>query len=983
MTEATIPPQLDPEQQRAADLVKGTIKLMGGAGAGKTTALVERAARLVDQGAEPEGILFFVQDRRQAIDLRDRLVRRLRRSLAGPSVFTFHAFAWSLLTRGFRLEGPDGVESDFGYRLAGLGGEPVLLPAFDQRAFVADLLSHEDPANWPVNGSMLGSTAFAGQVRDFMLRAQERLLTPENLRALAAKRGRHDWDELATFYGRYIEALEDPKAFQDGRPRVDFAGVLIHARRLIGEHPIVGEDLKKMYPHLLVDDFEEANRAEEALLEALLPSDLEERSAVVAGDPGGTVFGFRGADSTCLVGLDAEEVGLTHAYRTSTEPEILLYSHITEEARGVVSELRSAWSEGTSWGDMAVIVRDYRNLLGPLRRELGRAGVPVHVDGEALQLASDPVVRPVIDLFSIACRTTGYEQLWPGLLTSDLGGLGAHEMTQVRRAARLADLGVADLCKSLSSLEELPEPLRAKLENVCKLLASAARWAEELSPDECFWQLWRNSKWFAELVKLEDSRRLDSLTTLADALARFTDRRGRGARMREFIDTLVSAEFAPESVRLNRSVDAVTITTAHGAKGREFAFAVVAGCVERMWPDPARRWLLLDGDLLDAPKDYGERRKAALAEEHKLFKLAISRAPRVLLTGQRAGGSERTAVEPSRFLSLVTEDLPTENASVRELVLTPREAELAWRMTLSDTAAPVAKRLGALWGVSRLPDVDPGRWWWARSWTQNDIPIVGDHKNTSYSRFSDYENCPLQYLMGQVLGLDPDTSYQMNYGRLVHGIYEDLEQGRIPPEIDAAMDEAMRRWRDEEYPAGAVANYLKRNLREIVARFIDTELTNGHQMIATEEGFRFEINGWIVRGKIDRIDRVGRDGLRLVDYKTGGYKRDSEAQEDLQLWTYVLASYRDDHLKTLGVPKQAELLFPNYGKRSIARGVCVVRDAEDGTSFEQQVRERIGVVLQGIEDEEFRPSPKADCRFCKFKPICPMWPEGQELEVRA
>jgi superfamily I DNA/RNA helicase/RecB family exonuclease len=980
MTEA--PPPLDAEQKRAADLAVGTIKLVGGPAAGKTTALVERAARLVDHGTEPEGVLFFVQDRRQAIGLRDRFVRRLGRSLAGPSVFTFHAFAWSLLTRGFRLEGPDGVESDFGYRLAGLGGEPVLLPAFDQRALVADLLSHQDTADWPVNGSMLGSTAFAGQVRDFMLRAQERLLTPDDLYALAAERGRQDWAELASFYGRYIAALEDPEAFEDGRPRVDFASVLIHARRLIGEHPIVGEDLKKMFPHLLVDDFEEANRAEKALLEALLPSDHEGRSAVVAGDPDGTVFGFRGADMTCLVELEAEEVRLTHSYRTSAEPEVLLYSHITEEARGVVSELRSAWSLGTSWGDMAVIVRDYRNLLAPLRRELGRAGVPLHVDGEALQLASDPVVRPVIDLFSIACRTAGFEELWPGLLTSDLGGLGAHEMTQVRRAARLADLGVADVCKSLSSLE-LPESLRAKLENVCKLVADAGRWAEELSPDECFWQLWRNSEWFAELVGLEDSRRLDSLTTLADALARFTDRRGRGARMREFIDTLVSAEFAPESLRLNRSEDAVTLTTAHGAKGREFEFAVVAGCVEGMWPDPARRGLLLDGDLLDAPKDHGKRRKAALAEEHKLFKLAISRAPRLLLTGQRAGGSERTAVEPSRFLSLVRSELPPQNATASEIVLTPREAELAWRKTLADTDAPAAKRFGALWGVSRLADADPGGWWWARSWTDNDIPIVGDYKKTSYSRFSNYENCPLQYLLGQVLGLDPETSYQMNYGRLVHGLYEDLEQGRIPADIAAAMDEAMRRWRDEEYPAGAVANYLKRNLREILGRFIDTELTNGHQMIATEQGFRFEINGWIVRGKVDRIDRVGRDGLRLVDYKTGGYKRDAEAQEDLQLWTYVLASYLDEHLKTLGVPKQAELVFPNYGKGSIARGVCVVRDAEDGTSFEQQVKDRLGAVLQGIEAEEFRPSPKADCRYCKFKPICPMWPEGQELEVRA
>ncbi|HVF53946.1 MAG TPA: ATP-dependent DNA helicase, partial [Actinomycetota bacterium] len=965
----------------AVDFGYGTTKLLGPAGSGKTTALVERAASLVTAGTEPEMILFLVQDRRSTEDLRNRFVRRLGRSIAGPAVLTFHGFAWSLLTKSLLAETPDGREGDFGYQFVGLGQEPVLLTAFDQRALVRDLLADEDPKNWPVNGHMLGSNAFAGEIRDFMLRAQERLLDRVDLERVAVDRGRPDWKEVAGFLGRYLATLQDPASFDDGRPRVDFAGVLVEARRLLSEQPSLRTDLKDIYPHILVDDFEEANRAEASLLETLLPEQGEPRSVVIAADPEGSVFGFRGADPSCLDRFEFPVIEVAETYRRTSPPEVQLYSHLTEEARGIVGIVRSAWAGGTPWGDMAIIMRDYRNLLTPLRRELARAGVPVRIEGEALQLNDDPVVRPVLDLFSIACGVPGHEELWPGLLLSELGGLSTNEMTEVRRAARLARLGVAEVCGNLDGLE-LPGPVRVKLAALCDLLSRACEWAENKSPDECFWELWNNSSWFAELVAAEDSTRLDPLTTLADALARFTERRGREARMRDFIDTLTSAEFTPESHRINRSQDAVTITTAHGAKGREFELAIVAGCIEGMWPDPSRRGLLLDADVLDAPRSHGDRRRDALAEEYRLFKLATSRARRLVLTGERAGGSERTAVEPSRFLSLVVDELPTDNAEVVPLVLTAREAETAWRGVLQSSEADAADRLAALWGLATLPGIDPSRWWWAARWTENTTPVVGEYKKTSYSRFSDYENCPLEYLMGQVLGLDPETSYQMNYGRLVHGLFEDLEKGLIPADVDAAYDEAMNRWRDEEYPAGAISNFLKRDLREMIERFVTLELSNGHTSAATEYGFEFDVEGWRVRGKIDRIDTVGSNGLRLVDYKTGGYKRDPEAQEDLQLWTYILACYRDEELRKLGEPKQAELVYPHYGKGKLYRATCVVKAPDEERTFEQAVEERIATVLKGIESETFAPSPHADCKWCKFKPVCPMWPEGQELQVR-
>ena len=974
-------------QQRAVTFAGRRLRVVGGPATGKTTTLIERAVSLVEhRGASPESILVFVGDRRQALRLRDSLVRRLGRSMVRPSVHTFHGFAWWLLTRAFTVETPSGLESELGYSLAGFDKEPVLLTAFDQRARVGALLRTENPDDWPVNGNLLTSHAFAGEVRDFLLRVKERLLTSRDVERLAHERGRRDWLELAGFYDKYTGFLESGESFDDGRPRLDFAMVLESARRLIGEHPAVGEDLKHVYPHVLVDDFEEANRAEAALLQALLPDDDEpDRSTVVFGDPEGTVFTFRGADPDCLAGLPVDDtVELTTPHRSSAGAQVNLFSHFTEEARAAVAALRQHQGDGLRWGEMGIILRDYHSLLAPLRRELHRASVPYRVEGEALGLADDPVVKPVLDLFSIACGRADSENLWPGVLSSDIGGLSSTELIQLRRAARLSGTPVHEICGRSRLPEELPVPVARKVEALCELVSRAREWAERLRPDECFWKLWQGAEPWGDMVAAGDDRRLDSLTTLADALGRFSDRHGSGARIVDFIETLVSAEFTPESVRLVESSDAVTITTAHGAKSTEFSFAVVAGCVEGLWPDPSRRGVLLEIDLLGGERDHADRLREALSEEERLFRLATSRAPRMLLSGLRAGGSDRTRAEPSRFLEQFGFGVPEGNSVVPELLLTAREAEVAWRKTMCDSDEVPPARVAAAWGLARLPDLDTDRWWWGRDWTHNDRPVIGEKKRTSYSRFSDYENCALQYLLKQVLGLDPETSYHMAYGSLIHRILEKAESGELPKTFDALWAEAQRLWRDDAYPPGAISDFLRRDCREIIKRYVELEADNGHTTIATEKWFEFDVKGWTVRGKIDRIDECGRNGVRLIDYKTSNsYKRDEDAKTDLQLATYFLACARNDELRALGDAKTAELLFLRHERgKQIRRAVQTPKKAEDGTPWVVVTEQRITDMLQGIEAEKFAPSPEAECRFCKFKPLCPMWPQGEEMVLR-
>jgi superfamily I DNA/RNA helicase len=112
---------------------------------------------------------------------------------------------------------------------------------------------------------MLGMRAFADEVRQFLSRAQEALLSPEDIEARAEKAGLTGWNELARFYREYQDVI-------DGRNVVDFAALLQRAAQ-------VSTDGEPLLDHLLVDDYQDTTLAAEAIVAGLAPPDH-----IVAGE---------------------------------------------------------------------------------------------------------------------------------------------------------------------------------------------------------------------------------------------------------------------------------------------------------------------------------------------------------------------------------------------------------------------------------------------------------------------------------------------------------------------------------------------------------------------------------------------------------------------------------------------------------------------------------------------------------------------------
>jgi superfamily I DNA/RNA helicase/RecB family exonuclease len=959
-----------PDQRQVLDHERGSLLVTGPPGSGKTWLLRERFARLVEGGTDPEKVALFTLHRRAARDGREALVRRLGRSLADLPVFTVHGFAFRVVARRF---------DDLGYP-----EPPAILSAPEQYALVRRLLAEDTPGDWPRFAALLRVRGFAEQVADFVLRAQERLLDPDALDALVERSGKEEYREVSRFYRRYLEE-------QHRAGRVDFAGLL---RETVG---LLERDLSEAeaFAHVLVDDYQDATPAAEGILRAL---GRAAQSVVVAADPAGHVFSYRGGTTEPLArlgdtlpGLRRIELATLHreaasssALRVLADPEAPaadgdspieahVFAHPGEEADAAAHTLlRWRVDRDLAWKDMAVVLRRYGPYLTALRHALARHDVPYVVVAEAAAVATEPANRPVIDLFRYVCRPERRDDLLERLLLSPVVGVDPHALRELRRQARMRGRTLLEL------VEDKDRDLSPDLLEPVERFRALVRGLHDRAPDDAFFWVWTEVPHYRELVASDErSRDLDALAALGEVLANFVERRPE-ATLADYLDTLEAAEFGadPWTPPEERHPHAVRILSAHQAHGMEFDSVIVVGCLEGEFPSLGAIERLVDLERLVAPATPVERLRRRLAEERALFRLAVSRAGRRTVLTASHSQSSRNPRTPSRFAARLGLDWGADEEAPEAASLRTMEADL--RLRVADAAAPTPDRLAALAGLTRV-GADPASWWGARDWTDPGEPLHEGEIVTSFSRLSTMENCGLQYLYASEMGLDPERSHNMWLGSLIHDLIDRVHKGELPREERRLLHELDRRWQPNVFWSRALERQRRRDAEKMIRQWVrDGSLG---EVLASEAEFRFPLDGAVVRGKIDAIYRMGAARTRVVDYKTSrSQPAKSDVAESLQLGTYYLAMRRVPELAELGEPDVLE--FGYLFLEGTDEGYKHFTMRPDRTpDFERQVEGTMLQLLERVRKEEFAPSPDADCQFCPFKPICPLWPEGAEVRT--
>jgi hypothetical protein len=180
-------------------------------------------------------------------------------------------------------------------------------------------------------------------------------------------------------------------------------------------------------------------------------------------------------------------------------------------------------------------------------------------------------------------------------------------------------------------------------------------------------------------------------------------------------------------------------------------------------------------------------------------------------------------------------------------------------------------------------------------------------------------------------------------------------------------------WEPNRFPNRAVEHRRRLDAEEMLRRWMSGEQATVEH---SEVSFSYPLGDAVIRGKIDAIFRNANHHLRLVDYKTGRWApTKEEVRTNLQLAAYFLAMLRDEELSKLGKTGYLQLSYLGAMRGDAGFAVVGFPPPDDyGDWAEATITELVG----RIRAESFAPNPAADCRWCDFKPICPLWPEGRE-----
>jgi DNA helicase-2/ATP-dependent DNA helicase PcrA len=906
--------RLTAQQQQVVDHRGGHLQVIACAGSGKTESISRRVAQLVVEGAAPASIVAFTFTERAAAELKERIVRRVGEQLGadfldrlGPMfVGTIHSYCFRLLQDHVPRFGNYDVLDE--HRLAGLLSR-------EYRSLGLSRLGHRHWA--PIRDFARTADVISNELVDSGLLAG----TP-----------------LGDCYREYREMLD----------RFHFLtfGMIISAAVEALEDPAVFSRVHGPLRHLLVDEYQDVNPAQERLIELLSHDPVQ---LCVVGDDDQSIYQWRGSDvqniltfttrhpfaatvelasnrrsrpeiiaaaNTFVTSIPQRLPKAMTAVREAGANEVIAWKAETEEdeARVIADTILQLHQLGYRYRDIAVLFRSVRTSAPPLLEALAERRIPFTCGGR-----TGLFLQPEISLF---------------------GEIFAWFVDGEWRDERFGETRPADLDRIVDGLTRLfgngrPIPgLRKYLED---WRAFQLRGIRPVSLVGDFYRLLHLLG--AQAVDPDTpqgSARLGAFARFSTVLADFehVNRRGRWVeeggrrtfqagrdRGKPYFRALANyllhyARDAYEDFEGEQSVDldAVDIVTVHQAKGLEWPVVFMPALVEGRFPSrlsgQPQEWLL-PADVF--PAETRQRYEGSEAEERRLFYVALTRARGCVYLSHFEKRVRR--FRASRFLEEVTgQGIPT----------------------LDDLP---------------LPDPPAQRG-----------PAEPPTLAVSFSDIALFDECGYRYRLGAIMGWQQELVVELGYGKAIHHVLRQVAElarrdGVIP---DAATLEGLVN--EEFYLPFADAPAFDRMYTaagRLVRRYVEVYSDDLRRVWAIERPFELHLPDGVVAGRADIIldgERGAPGSLAIVDYKLAHDEaREERYRRQLQVYT---AAGRGEGLRV----DAAYLHELGDGSRS---------EVEIHVEATRAAVQSVAESVEGIRRGALPPRPERQrCEACDFRWVC-------------
>jgi DNA helicase-2/ATP-dependent DNA helicase PcrA len=460
---------LDSEQAKAATSPIGPVRIVAGAGTGKTRTLIHRIAYWHYMGVAPANkVLAVTFTRKSAKELRYRLSNM---GITGVSALTFHSAALSQLKEYWVV---GGQKTEF----------PEVLTGRDQYLAIRNAITRSlKPSEDPKVPKRKVDSVLQRFVTEELTMMRSRMVELERYALDDSFKG----PKGGITKEEFISAIQKYEDFKKARNLIDYADALFRCVRMIENVPHVAEKIRQRYEHFLVDEYQDNDPVQERLLRAWLGN---RKSICVVGDPRQTIFSFKGADPKIMRDFPSSYEGaitveLTQNYR-STKSIVEWANRLMRNTsasggakaelnpngnKGWLPQIRSYYTEKVEmeqtgirirqlaekaqleYRDIAVLLR-FRDDVAKVRRSLTLAGVPSVSPNDEFWRDVDPVLRAMGKMAKSGTSSSGKQCLENCL--ENLGWIRAEEVEAEEQDeyAEIAQI-LLDITNSIEGVESL------------------------------------------------------------------------------------------------------------------------------------------------------------------------------------------------------------------------------------------------------------------------------------------------------------------------------------------------------------------------------------------------------------------------------------------------------------------------------------------------------------------------------------------------
>ncbi len=971
---------LNTEQKQAVIHTNGSLLIVAGAGTGKTTVITRRIAYLVEQKlAKPEQILALTFTEKAAGEMQERADILMELGYYDSWISTFHSFCERIL-KNHALE--IGLPDDFKL-LNDISAWVFVKQNFDKFDF-----DYYRPMGNP-NKFIEALLTHFSRCKDETISPQEYLSYAQNLRlntdmptksVKTAEPGIDEAEisrieEIASGYHTYQKLLADNNF-------LDFGDLICYTLELFKKRPKILSYYQEHFKYLMVDEFQDTNYAQYQLVK-LLSGD--KKNICVVGDDDQSIYKFRGASVSNILKFKEDfpnfkQVTLVENYRSEQNILDLAYNFIQAnnpdrletklgidkrlkspkkgsrvglieviEGKTLADELNavadkilflknSKENKNSTWNDFAILLRS-NSSAEPLLPILSAKNIP-YIFLASTGLYKKPVVSSLINYLKFLERFYDHMSFY-SVISMPQFEIPAEDIARIVEFSIKKTLPLFDAFFKFAEIPEISFDGHKKISSLSSLIKKHSETKKNKTASEMFILIVRDlmiEKLISEDT-LQNSQTRENIEQFYKEIEHF-ESENEDKSLNHFLKLLNLRMEAGDQGNIKTDPDlgpeALKVLTVHSSKGLEFEYVFVINMVDQRFPTRKKsEGIELPKELI---KDILPEGDFHLQEERRLFYVAITRAKSGIFFSWAKDYGGARGKKPSVFLE-ETNLVPSEKASkaTGKVVFKPETKNASVKYT-------------------ELP------------------------KQFSYTKINDFFDCPLKFKYHHYLKLPLPGSPHFSFGNSIHKTFEiflkehqkksAIKQadlfGSLKSEISDLNFKHLEKlyekyWVDEWYADQKQKNQYFDLGKHMLKYFFEDFAVKKPKVSFLEQFFKLPVGEYFLVGKIDRIDE-GKDGIKIIDYKTGK-KPEKKASKDIsQLYIYQLAA--EEFLK-----KKVESMEYWYLKEN-ERDVIPIATREELFELKTEIGKKIETIIDTIRFDRFKEIDKTipghKCEFDIF-----------------